>query len=427
MTANCVDGELVDIASEINFDISGFDVARGVEVCLQSDASWTKTQPGRGRNPGMALAVSPCGGPAAPPNPPPVESGSVLAPCQENRALPLRPPRTSVSPVVPDISVVIVNYCQWRNTTRLVRQLRRSLAFRTGAAEIVVIDNQSRHHRLSRTLRQFRGVTLKRFRENRGFAQAVNQGCSLSRSRWALLLNPDVTVTDGFLDEVIATLEQTEVNSPRVGVIGFRLRNPDGSAQASSGPHPTLPNTLTGLFLPRSRRKCRHLNGSESRQVPWVTGGCLLVRRDCFEQLGGLDESFFLYYEDADFCRRAAEHGWDIVYDPVLEVTHHWPLHARRVPPSLRLITRHALLTYARKHWPRWQSHVLRRLVHIEAWVRRGLAEIRGQKDAMRCYDELHRLVSDLYAGRDAAARQRVAYAARFLAPIAAEQDGRTY
>src|SRR5207244_6123700 len=140
---------------------------------------------------------------------------------------------------------------------------------------------------------------------------------------------------------------------------GFRLRNRDGSGQASSGPFPTLLNTVAGLLLPRSRRKCRHRSDPGRQTVSWVTGGCLMVRRACFEQLGGLDESFFLYYEDVDFCRRAAAAGWGVWFDPALEVTHHWPLHARRVPAPLRLITRHALLTYARRYWPAWQARLL--------------------------------------------------------------------
>lgn len=375
----------------------------------------------------MALAVPPGGGPAAPPDAPPADSGPVLAPCLDARPIPPRPVRSAAPAVQPQLTVVVVNFCQWRNTARLVVQLRRSHAFRTGTATIAVIDNHSPTHPLARRLRRLRGVAVHRFRRNRGFARAVNRGCARGRSRWTLLLNPDVTVPDGFLDDVLATLDGAAAAAAHTGVIGFRLRNPDGTNQASSGPHPTLMNTLAGLFLPRSRRKCRHASGPESRAVPWVTGGCLLVRRDCFEQLGGLDEKFFLYYEDADFCRRAADQGWSVVFDPALEVTHHWPLHARRVPAPLRLITRHALLTYARKHWSRWQATLLSAVVRAEAGLRRVAAKLRGNAVAAHCYGELYRIVGDINSGRDAQARQRIAFAAAFLAPVAAEQDGRTY
>jgi GT2 family glycosyltransferase len=373
----------------------------------------------------MALAVPPGGGPAAPPDAPPAEPGSARLPAPSGRPKADRPARRPAPPAHPDLTVVVVNFCQWRNTARLVAQLRHSIAYRTGTADVVVIDNHSPRHPLARRLRRLRGVTVQRFRENGGFARAVNQGCLLTQGRWTLLLNPDVTVPDGFLDDVLASINRSGCGQ-RAGVVGFRLRNPDGSDQASSGPHPTLRNTVAGLVRPRSRRKCRHVSGPDRRPVPWVTGGCLLVRRDCFEQLGGLDENFFLYYEDADFCRRAAEGGWAVQFDPTIEVTHHWPLHARRVPAALRLITRHALLTYARKHWPRWQAALLGGLVRAEAGARQVGALLRGNATAARCYGELRRLVGDVGRGRDSAARDRIAFAAGFLAPVAAEQDGKT-
>ena len=110
--------------------------------------------------------------------------------------------------------------------------------------------------------------------------------------------------------------------------------------------------------------------------MPWceprfVGDRCaLLIRRDCLKQIGGLDEDFFLYYEDVDLCRRAAERGWKVCYEPTLHVAHHSPLHARRVPAPLRLMTRHALLTYGVKNWPRWQTIVLGGIIGVEATVR---------------------------------------------------------
>jgi GT2 family glycosyltransferase len=383
----------------------------------------------------MALAVPPGG------TPPPLELlPDAVTPSPQTIALPA-PARRRSAPPAPAVSVVIVNFCQWRNTGRLVGQLRRSVAARTGAADVVIVDNHSPAHPAARKLEKMHGVTVRRFGRNLGFARAVNRGVSEGAnpgkprprhapppepSDWVLLLNPDVTVEDGFLDDVVTATEKVAATDPSAGVVGFRLRNRDGSDQASSGPFPTLMRTVAGLFLPRSRRKCTHRPEPTRQPVDWVTGGCLLVRRDCFRQLGGLDESFFLYYEDVDFCRRAVEAGWGVWFDPSLEVTHHWPLHARRVPAPLRLMTRHALLTYARKHWAGWRSRVMSAVVWAEAGLRQGWAAVRGDWDASRCYGQLRRLVGDVAAGRERDARRRIRYAAAFLDPIAAEQDGRT-
>ena len=248
-------------------------------------------------------------------------------------------PRPSVAIETPQLSVVIVNYCQWRNTARLTQQLRQCEAVRRGAAEIVIVDNRSPKDTIARKLRKLSGVSVVHNRENQGFAKAVNRGGRLSRGEWVLLLNPDVTVPPGFLDAVLESAQRSPAIDPNLGVIGFQLRNRDGSKQASSGAFPSLWRTLFGLLRPRGRRKCQHQTLKNRQSVEWVTGGCLLVRRDCFEQLEGMDESYFLYYEDVDFCRRAAQAGWSIWYEPALRVTHHFPLHTRGVSPGMRLVT----------------------------------------------------------------------------------------
>lgn len=303
----------------------------------------------------------------------------------------------------PRLSVVVVNYVRWDDTARLVRQLRRSSAF-AREAEIVVIDNHSPPHPIISHLRRADGISLRRWRKNRGFATAVNEGCRLSRGEWLLLLNPDVSVPDGFLDSVLVRANALGGgHDDRAGIAGFRLANDDGSWQLSTGRFPTLASTLLGRLWPRASRKYTAPTGAGTRreQVDWVTGCCLLVRRDCWRDLRGLDERFFLYYEDVDLCRRAAQRGWSVWYDPALTITHHRPLHLRQVPPHVRLITRHALLTYARTHWPRWQADLLARVVRLEG-------RLSGPEGV-----EIERVAADLSRGDESAARARLLRAVR--------------
>ncbi|QEL18145.1 glycosyltransferase family 2 protein [Limnoglobus roseus] len=334
-------------------------------------------------------------------------------------ALRTRPTQAAPSEVaVPRLSVVVVNFCQWQNTARLTRQLRHSDAVRAGEANVVIVDNGSPAEQVMKNLRGLRGVKVELNSANLGFAAAVNRGVRVGPSEWVLLLNPDVTVEDGFLDEVLVAVDAAVKHDSATGVIGFRLLNADGTDQASAGHFPTFASTLKGLFLPRSRRKCHHQSSQDRRQVQWVTGGCLLVRRDCFQELGGLDERFFLYYEDVDFCRRVQQFGRTVWYDPRVAVTHHWPLHKRTVPAPLRFITRHALLTFAGRHWKPWQRAALRRLVHAEARAREGVARWRGDSVAAACYRELR-----LQTSRKKAHPADVSFVAQFLRPIAAAQD----
>jgi GT2 family glycosyltransferase len=240
-----------------------------------------------------------------------------------------------------------------------------------------------------------------------------------------LLLNPDVTVPAGFLDAVLEVVADTGRAEPYAGVIGLRLCNPDGSLQGSCGRFPTLGSTLRGLLRRRAWRKCVALRLQERQQVDWVTGGCLLVRRACFEELGGLDESFFLYYEDVDFCRRAKLAGWQVWYEPRLTVTHHWPLHARSVPAPLRLMTRHALMRYAMKHWPARSVHHLQRLMWWESWCRQLWSWLRGDRTGQRCYRELRRVMRGLAAGQDKHVRRCLEQMSQQLRIIAAAHDMR--
>src|SRR5262245_43362928 len=130
--------------------------------------------------------------PVAHPTSPQVVEGAVtLRPARRKRR---SAPRTAIAP---KLSVVIVNYCEWQGTAALVRQVLGTPLGRQGRVEVVVLDNHSPAHPLIGRLRRRPGVSLRRWRHNRGFARAANEGCRLSRGDWFLLLNPDVSLPDG--------------------------------------------------------------------------------------------------------------------------------------------------------------------------------------------------------------------------------------
>jgi N-acetylglucosaminyl-diphospho-decaprenol L-rhamnosyltransferase len=322
------------------------------------------------------------------------------------------PPGPAAHPVLqtPLLSVVLVNYHSWQQTANLVRRLLTSDVAGSGEAEVMIVDNASPWHPVVPRLRRWPGVSLRRWGRNRGFGRAVNEGCRLSRGRWLLLLNPDMSVPADFLDGVMAVAGSLPDDA---GIVGFQLRHDDGSLQLSTGRFPTLASTLLGLVLPRSRRKYQALPLDRSTKVDWVTGCCLLIRRECLEQLGGFDRSFFLYYEDVDLCKRAAALGWSVWFEPALMALHYRPLHVRRVGAPLRLITRHSLLTYASRHWPAWQFRLLAGVVRLEAVLRQTWAGCRGQSGDVGVYAELCKIAADQARGRQRGARRRLAAVVR--------------
>lgn len=297
------------------------------------------------------------------------------------------------------ISVVIVNYRQWKWTEQLVRKLSRSAAIREGRAEILVIDNNSPHHPAIRKLQSKPYVTLRRWKRNRGFSCAVNEGCKYSSGDWILILNPDITPAPKFLDQIEAMILDAGRIPAQTGIIGFGLRNPDGSHQGSTGPLPSFWGTMARRFLPRAWRKYDLQGGNAPRKVDWLTGCCMLVRQQCLKDLRRFDQDYFLYYEDVDFCKRATEAGWDVLHDPSLFVIHHAPLHTRRVPPHLRVITRQALMTYAAKHWSGAEARWMCRLIRLEARIRLGLARLQGDARGAKWYDRLSRYAALMTGG----------------------------
>jgi N-acetylglucosaminyl-diphospho-decaprenol L-rhamnosyltransferase len=325
-----------------------------------------------------------------------------------HRRLHPAPSATKVAADSPLLSAVIVNYRQWPETLALVRQLTLSSLIRDGSTEVVVVDNHSPRHAAIRRLRRRPGVALRRWKRNHGFARAVNEGCRLSRGQWILLLNPDVAVQGQFLSAALEEVHRLLARDPGVGVVGFRLRHGDGSEQLSSGSFPTLASTLMRILVPRARRKYPSPGVDQSRPVPWVTGCCMLIRKDCLNQLGGFDDEFFLYYEDVDFCRRAWAAGWSVWYQAFPSAVHHRPLHRRPVSAPLRIFTRHALLTYAAKHWPKWQFFSMTTIVRVEALIRQAVADWRGDTRSVAGFKELGRICEDMAAGRRRKARQRL-------------------
>lgn len=279
----------------------------------------------------------------------------------------------------PKLSVVLVNYRQWDQTALLTKRLSQGRLVRSGLAEVVIVDNHSGPHRKISELRRKDGVSIRRWGANQGFARAVNEGVRLSRGEWVLLLNPDMTALPGFLEAALSAAERLAGEEPRAGVVGLGLLNPEGTQQRSTGPFPTLFGTLWRRFLPRSLRKY-HMGTQGRKTVPWTSGCCIMVRRACLEDVGGLDGDFFLYYEDVDLCLRAWKAGWQVWHEPAVCLTHHAPLHRRRVPQHLQTVTRHALMLFAYKHWPSWQKKVLFWIMRAEAWAQAGLTRHPGRR-----------------------------------------------
>jgi N-acetylglucosaminyl-diphospho-decaprenol L-rhamnosyltransferase len=244
-------------------------------------------------------------------------------------------------------SVLIVNYASWPFTLRCIRSL---LATGYGDSEIVVVDNDSVEPPELPS-----GVRLIRNNENVGFARAHNSGIAASTGELVVLINPDTLVEMDFFEH----LEEFFEENGRVGIVGPRILDSDGELQLSarreiSALSGLLGRTslLTRLFPKSSLVKSQFpavTEGTHPTQVDWVSGACMVIRRETLRDIGPLDERFFMYFEDADLCRRARTAGWLVYYLPPVEIIHQTGASSHSRPKSIWLLHKSAFL-YHRKH-----------------------------------------------------------------------------
>jgi GT2 family glycosyltransferase len=194
-------------------------------------------------------------------------------------------------------------------------------------------------------------VRLIRNDDNLGFAQANNQAMGLANGNYVLLLNPDTTVRAGALDTLVTFLEE----HPHAGAAGARLLNPDGSLQHSCSPAPTLFNEWLHLFhLDRERRQGMSAwNVEAAREVESLIGACLMLRREAIDEIGRLDERYFMYSEEVDYCYRLRKAGWPLYWVPQAVVVHYGGQSTRQIADEMFLQLYQNKLLYFRKHYGR--------------------------------------------------------------------------
>lgn len=220
-------------------------------------------------------------------------------------------------------AVLIVNYRAYDDLSRCLASLVPHLQ---PVDEVVVVDYESDPQALAAAVGGRRAVTLPR-PDNLGFAAGVNLAAAHTRAPFLFLLNPDTLVET----PVVRVLEDWLTRHPDVGVAGARVLNADGTVQPSARRFPDVTTLfggrstwLTSRFPSNwfSRRNLVGLDSLSPVDVDWVSGACFMTRRDVFERMGGFDEAFFLYWEDADYCRRIAAAGFRRMYVPTASVRH---------------------------------------------------------------------------------------------------------
>jgi N-acetylglucosaminyl-diphospho-decaprenol L-rhamnosyltransferase len=263
-------------------------------------------------------------------------------------------PSTTLCAPRHEFSVVVVTY----NSAATIRACLRSIEAGGVPAEIVVLDNASTDDTVELVRREFPQVRLIASPSNAGFGRGCNQAWRETSAPYVLLLNPDAQLQPGAVLALLAFARAT----PDAGLIGPRLLNPNGTLQHSCFRFPNLRMVRTGLFfdLPiDSPQNGRYLEAEYERPHPveHLLGACLLIRRAAIEQVGLLDEGFFMYFEETDLCYRMQAAGWQNWYTPSATAVHVGAHSTSRDPERMSAIFFQSQARFWRKHYP-WQQQI---------------------------------------------------------------------
>lgn len=224
-----------------------------------------------------------------------------------------------------ELSIIIVNYNTEKELFHCLSSITRSRI--NVDYEIIIVDNASKKESLEKIKNTFNPHIIHNAK-NIGFARAVNRGICHSRGKYILLLNPDTIVEQNTIQNLLNYIKEKK----KAGCVAPAAIYPNGKLQPSARSFPTYTRVFFGrqsLFTrlfpnnPITRSYLLlNIDSTKIQEVDWVTGACLLTRRDILDKVGLLDERFFLYVEDADFCYRLKEYGYKVYYIPNARVIH---------------------------------------------------------------------------------------------------------
>ena len=259
------------------------------------------------------------------------------------------------------MAAVIVNYNAGAHLVACVASLKTA-----GVREIVVADNESTDGSIASLTAADPEVRLVRTGGNVGYGSAANSGAANSGAansgaadpgegglapEFLLICNPDTVFHPESITELASALD----SHPRAGVVGPRIDTPKGEVYPSARTFPNVTDSIghgfLGIFWRNNPWSRRYLMTDRSMDRPsvvdWVSGSCMFTRRKAFDEIGGFDESFFMYAEDVDLCRRLAEKGWETLYAPSARVTHAQGVSSARHPYRMIVAHHRSLLRFA--------------------------------------------------------------------------------
>lgn len=276
-----------------------------------------------------------------------------------------------------ELSIIIVSFNTGSLLRKCLNKVYKALSFGKieKVSEVIVVDNASYDDSILMVEKNFPKVIIVKNKKNLGFSVANNQGIKRSEGEYILLLNSDTEIEKDTLTKLLEALERDKT----IGVVGGKLMNVDGSFQASLGFFPTLSKVFFWMFfiddIPLVSQILAPYHVEEEtfynkmQNVDWVTGACLMFRREVINRVGYLDENIFMYGEEMEWCYRIKKCGWKVVFTPEAQIFHHQGASTGASDAGI-LSEFKALLYFYKKHKPAWQAPLLSLFLRFGALLR---------------------------------------------------------
>jgi len=252
-----------------------------------------------------------------------------------------------------DVSIIIVNW----NTREFLKKCLESIYDHTSGFEFetIVIDNNSQDDSVAMIKTEFPTVILIQNKKNLGYPAAVNQGINIARGSYILLMNSDVLI----LDNAIGVLLNYARQKPDAAAVGCRILNPDSSLQQSCLMYPSILNlllwgTLLHRLFPRNkffgREDMTWWGADDDRPVEVIKGCFMLIDKNAIQTVGPMDQNFFMYAEETDWCCRCKKAGYQILFTPNAQIIHYGAQSTKFAPLKMKLKLRFSTLRFIKKH-----------------------------------------------------------------------------
>lgn len=288
-----------------------------------------------------------------------------------------------------DLSIIIISYSTRKITEDCLKSIYKSLETAGFSYEIIVIDNNSNDNsvQMLKTLERSNVKTLKLIlnKKNLGFAKANNQAVKESKGEHLLFLNSDIVVLD---DAIITLFDYYRQHEHVVNFLGGKLLNEDLSPQPSCGPFYSLPVAFAALFLKGDYWGLTRYSPNDIKEVDWVSGACIITKKEYFESIDGFDENIFMYMDEIDLLYRAKKDGYKVFFYPKAQFIHLGSASSHgRTQPILQVYKGYTYF-YKKHHNNPLSLFILKTMLQLKSWIALVIGHVTNNHYLIETYEK---------------------------------------